>query len=268
MRFDGLTNFMAWFVSWLARFTGDYGLAIVLMTVIVRLVLFPLSFKQTVTMQRMSEKMQIIQPRMQEIRERYAHDPQKMNSELMELYRKHDYNPMSMFGGCLLLFLQMPIFVSLYQALQGSFDLRQQPFKFTWIQDLSAPDQLFRFGGDVPFLGPYFNLLPLLSLVQMLLQMMLMTPPAATPEMAEQQKIQKRMMMIMMVMIGFMFYRVPAGLCVYIITSTSWALLERQFLPKPKHPPVVTAASAPSTNGASIQREASWKTPIDKKKKR
>lgn len=271
LRFDSMSNGMVWLVNKLAKFTGDYGLAVILLTLIVRIVIFPLSFKQAATMQRATEKMQIIQPKMQEIREKYSNDARKMNQELMELYRKHDYNPASMFGGCLLVLLQMPIFVALYQALQGSFDLRQQPMHYTWIHDLSAPDMLFAFGFKFPWLGPYFNLLPLISLALMMLQMIFApTPPATTPEMAEQQKLSKRMMMVMMVFIGFMFYNVPAGLCIYIITSTAWGFLERKFIKK-THPPASATPAAASTNVAtngSVRGEASWKTPLDKKKKR
>jgi YidC/Oxa1 family membrane protein insertase len=270
MRFDSMSNGMVWLVNKLAKFTGDYGLAIILLTLIVRIVIFPLSFKQAATMQRATEKMQIIQPKMQEIREKYSNDARKMNQELMELYRKYEYNPASMFGGCLLVFLQMPIFVALYQALQGSFDLRQQPMHFTWIRDLSAPDMLFAFGFKAPWVGPYFNLLPLISLALMMAQMIFApTPPATTPEMAEQQKLSKRMMMVMMVFIGFMFYNVPAGLCMYIITSTCWGFLERRFIKK-SHPPAGTtpvAATSTGSNG-SVRKEISWKTPLDKKKKR
>ena len=273
LRFDTLSSWMVSLVNWLAKHTGDYGLAIILLTMIVRIVIFPLSFKQAATMQRATEKMQIIQPKMQEIREKYGNDSRKMQQELMELYRKHDYNPVSMFGGCLLIFLQMPIFVALYQALQGSFDLRQQPFHFTWIKDLSAPDMLFPFGFHMPSFGPWFNLLPFISLGLMMWQILMTpTPPAATPELAEQQRMSKKMTMFMMIFVGFMFYNVPAGLCVYIITSTAWGFLERKLIKK-KYPPTGTAAASaglPTTtspNGA-VKSEASWKSPIEKKKKR
>jgi len=273
MRFDSLSNGMVWLVNKIARVAGDYGVAIILLTILVRIVIFPLSFKQAATMQRATEKMQIIQPKMQEIREKYANDARKMNQELMELYRKHDYNPASMFGGCLLVFLQMPIFVALYQALQGSFDLRQQPFHFTWIHDLAAPDQLFQFAFHFPGLGEHFNLLPFISLGMMMAQILLApTPPAATPEMAEQQKMSKRMTVVMMFFVGYMFYNVPAGLCLYIITSTAWGFLERKLIKK-KHPPnmggagAASAAPGASPNG-SARNEISWKTPLDKKKKR
>lgn len=272
LRFDSLSNGMVWLVNKLAKFTGDYGLAVILLTVVVRICIFPLSFKQAATMQRATEKMQIIQPKMQEIREKYANDSRKMQQELMELYRKHDYNPVSMFGGCLLIFLQMPIFIALYQALQGSFDLRQQPFHFTWIHDLAAPDMLFPFGFHFPGLGPYFNLLPFISLGLMMWQILSTpTPPAATPEMAEQQRMSKKMTMFMMVFVGFMFYSVPAGLCIYIITSTCWGFLERKLIKK-KYPPMTGTANALAAPGASpngsVKTDTSWKTPLDKKKKR
>ena len=118
----------------------------------------------------------------------------------------------------MLIFLQMPIFVGLYQALQGSFDLRQSEFMYglTWIHDLAAPDQLIGFGVNLWVLGPYFNLLPILSIALMVWQMKVHTPPTTNPEQLATQK----MMIYMMVIMGFMFYWVPAGLCIYILTSS------------------------------------------------
>ena len=249
-----IARFMVWIVNSLYGLVGDYGIAIILLTVLVRGSMFPLSLKQQQSMQ----KMQALQPQMQEIKEKFAGDKEKLNRAMMDLYAKNKVNP---FGGCLVLLLQFPIFIGLWQSLYNAFSLRQSVFLygFTWIDDLAAPDQLFAFGMQVPFLGPYFNVLPILAVVQMVLQMHYMSPPATTPEAAMQQ----RMMKYMMVFFGFLFYSVPAGLCVYIITSGLWSMAERKLLPKPQ----LSAASPASAPAAAGTGEASWKTPVKQKRK-
>jgi YidC/Oxa1 family membrane protein insertase len=221
--------------------------------------MFPLTFKQTQSMQRM----QALQPKMQEIREKYGNDKEKQQHALMELYRKEKVNP---FAGCLPMLFQFPIFIGLWQALSNSFSLRQSSFlwDFTWIKDLAAPDQLFKFPMEMPFLGPFFNLLPIIAVAQMILQMRYLSPPATTPE----QEMQKKVMSFMMVFMGFMFYKVPAGLCVYIITSGAWSLAERKLLPKPSTPPGTAAvATTPAKDPGSSGNGASWISPVKPKKK-
>ncbi|MGL5094536.1 MAG: membrane protein insertase YidC, partial [Planctomycetia bacterium] len=240
---------------------GDYGLAIILLTISVRLMMFPLSYKQTASMLKMQE----LAPQMKEIQTRYADDKEKMNRAVMDMYAANNVNP---FMGCLPIMLQIPIFIGLWQTLYNSFTLRQSTFLwgYTWIDNLAAPDQLFPFGFDFPFLGPYFNLLPILTVIQMMMMFKMMSPPATTPEMEAQQ----RMMFMMMPMFGLMGYWLPAGLCLYIITSSLWSVLERQVMPKPAKkttdgaPVVVVPASAESRNGA-----ADWiKAPPKGKKSR
>jgi YidC/Oxa1 family membrane protein insertase len=203
---------------------GNYGIAIILLTVCVRLCLFPLSRKQAI----MAKKMQEIQPLVNELKEKYKDDKEKFTREWMDLQRRHNVN---MFGGCLPALIQLPIFIGLWQALNNSVSLRQAPFIF-WIQNLAAPDMLFRIPIRIPLvtdlLGPYLNVLPLFSMCQMMFQMKLFTPPATT----EEQRMQQQMMKYMMFGMGFMFYKVPAGLCLYFITSSGWAIAERLLLPK------------------------------------
>ncbi len=198
---------------------GSYGIAIILLTITVRLILFPLSRKQVAS----AKKMQDLQPQLMALREKYKDDREKIGRETMELYRKHGVNPL---GGCLPALIQLPIFIGLWQALNNSVALRHAPF--LWIQNLAAPDQLLRFPFDVPFLGPYFNVLPILVIVLMMVQTKLFAPPATTAE----QEMQQKMMKYMMVFMGFLFYRVPSGLGVYFITSSTWAICERLMLPK------------------------------------
>jgi len=201
---------------------GNYGVAIILLTVIVKLMLFPLGRKQAL----MAQRMQSIQPYMKEVQEKYKDDKEKLTRETFALYKKHKVNPV---GGCLPALVQLPIFVGLWQALNTFVGLRQAPF--LWINDLAAPDMLFRFPVDVIFLGHWFNLLPILVVSLMLVQTKLFSPPPTTPEAEMQQKTMKYMMVVMAVM----FYKVPSGLGLYFITSSLWSIGERLLLPKIVH---------------------------------
>jgi YidC/Oxa1 family membrane protein insertase len=171
-----------------------------------------------------------------------------MGMAQMELYRKHGVNPL---GTCWLLLLQMPIFLGLYYALQESIHFRLAPF-WPWISNLGAPDMLFWWSEQIPwisrpadygsflYLGPFFNLLPVVAVALMIAQQHLMTPPA----MDEQQAMQMKMMKYMMIIFGLMFYKVAAGLCIYFIASSLWGFAERKLLPKRKPEPGTAPAAA------------------------
>jgi YidC/Oxa1 family membrane protein insertase len=198
---------------------GNYGISIILLTLFVRLCMFPLGRKQAYTAKRMQD----LQPLLKEIQEKYKDDKEQQTRETFALYKRHKVNPMS---GCLPALVQLPIFVGLWQALNTSVHLRQA--SFLYIQNLAAPDMLFRFPVEVPLLGRYFNLLPFLVVTLMLVQTKLFSPPATTPEAEMQQKMMKYMMIFM----AFMFYKVPSGLGLYFITSSLWQISERLLLPK------------------------------------
>ncbi len=209
--------------------TGNYGVAIILLTMLVRLAMFPLTRKQAL----MAKKMQDLQPYVKEIQEKYKDDKERQAKEVWAFNSRQGVNPLK---GCLPALIQLPIFVGLWQALNNSVQLRHA--SFLYIQDLSAPDMLFRFPTTVPFLGDYFNLLPFLVVTLMLVQTKLFAPPATTPEAEAQQKMMKYMMVFM----AFMFYKVPSGLGLYFITSSLWQISERLLLPKISHTPITTAA--------------------------
>ena len=215
--FGSISKFM---VSLLRTFHGwgiHYGIAIIMLTILVRGMMFPISRKQAAS----SKKMKDLQPQLTAIREKHKDDKQKLAQAQMDLYREADFNP---FAGCLPVFLQLPIFISLYQALNNWVDLRMA--SFLWIENLAAPDALFEMGFSLPFLGSDFNLLPLITVVLFYAQQKMFMPPPTTDEMAMQQK----MMNFMMIFMGFLFYRVPAGLCVYFIASSAWGMSERKLL--------------------------------------
>lgn len=231
----------------------SYGIAIILLTVVVRMCMFPVSIKQA----RSTAKMQELQPEIAALKVKYANDKEKFARAQMELFGQHNYNP---FGGCLLVFLQMPIFIGLYSALNHSVDLRLAPF--LWIENLAGPDALFPFPFRIPFLGTEFNLLPIITIGLFILQQKLYMPKPDPND--EQAVMQQKMMSYMMIFMGFMFYKVAAGLCVYFIASSCWGMAERKLLPKSKSKPrAVTSpdaqpvasgtrsGTAPATSGSS-----------------
>ena len=230
---DRIYGLTAWVARGFGGSKGNYGVAIILLTLLVRMLMFPLGRKQAMA----AKKMQELQPLLKEIQEKYKNDREKQGRETMALYKKHGVNPL---GGCLPALIQLPIFVGLWQALNTSVNLRQAPFLY--IRDLAAPDMLFKFpyGFEVPWLGwRYFNLLPFLVVTLMLVQTKLFSPPATTPEAETQQKMMKYMMIFM----AFMFYKVPSGLGIYFITSSLWQIGERLLLPKVTHATIPPGAS-------------------------
>ena len=192
---------------------GNYGIAILLLTVIIRVLFWPLTHKGTESMKRM----QALQPQMQEIKEKYKDNPQRMQQETMALYKEHKVNPM---GGCLPMFIQIPVFIALFTVLRSAIELRFSGF--LWISDLSEPENLF--AGMVPIVGS-LNILPLLMSATMMWQQRL-TPTAGD---AQQQKMMSVMMPVMML---FFFYKMPSGLVLY--WTTSQMLMIAQMLTKKK----------------------------------
>jgi YidC/Oxa1 family membrane protein insertase len=238
-----ITNLMHGLLYLLHFLVGSYGLTIILLTVLVRGLMFPISRKQAY----FSVKMQEIAPELKKIKEKYGNDRKAQMEATQELYRKYQINPL---GSCLPLLMQMPIFLGLYYALQESIHFRLAGF--LWIKNLAAPDMLLWWGekiyyisnpdniGGMFYLGPFLNLLPLIAVTLMIVQQKLMTPPPQD----EQQEMQQKMMKYMSVFFGILFYKVASGLCIYFISSSLWGLAERRFLPK-KKPALQTAGQAP-----------------------
>ncbi len=227
-RIYGLTKSVAQLVG---LKNGNYGISIILLTMTVRLIMFPIGRKQAM----ISKKMQDLQPYLAEIKEKYKDDKERQTKETFALYKEHGFNPAA---GCLPALIQLPIFVGLWQALNNSVALRHSGFLY--IKNLAAPDMLFTLPADVPVVGRYFNLLPFLVVSLMLVQTKLFAPPAITDE----ARMQQKMMKYMMVFMAFMFYKVPSGLGIYFITSSLWQVCERLLLPKitKKKPAAIDAA--------------------------
>jgi len=191
------------------RVTASYGLDIILLTVLIKGLMAPLTHKSYASM----KQMQKLQPQMERLKERYSDDKEKLNKEIMELYKRNGVNPL---GGCLPMVLQFPVFIGLYNALSTPIELRHAPFM--WIKDLSQPDWKslpFTIAGWPPSFWPTApSGIPVLTVfmgASMFLQQW-MTPSAGDPN-------QRKMMMLMPLMFTFMFVSFPAGLTVYWLVN-------------------------------------------------
>jgi YidC/Oxa1 family membrane protein insertase len=203
-------------------------------------------------------RMQALKPEMDRITEKYKNDMPKRSQEIQALYRKHNINPL---GGCLPVLLQLPIFIGLYKGLMIDVELRGSPLlshAIRWCSNLAAPDMLIDWSGLMPdfvnrgigmfALGPYFNILPVITVILFLVTQKMAMPPATTKE----AELQQKLMMYMTIFFGFFFYKVASGLCLYFIASSLWGIAERKMLKK-----TTTAASANIASGAASGTERS-----------
>ena len=198
---------------------GNYGLAILLVTILIKLAFFPLASRSYETMAKMKK----LQPRMAQIREIHKDDRQAQQQELMKIYREEKLNPLA---GCLPILVQIPVFFSIYKVLFVTIDMRHQPF-FGWVQDLSAPDptSLFNLFGLLPYDVPSFLLIgiwPLIMGVTMFVQMQ-MNPPPPDP-------IQARMFQILPIFFTFILSGFPAGLVIYWAWNNFLSLLQQGYI--------------------------------------
>jgi len=209
---------------------GNYGVVIMILVFLVRLVMHPITKKSQVSMMRMQK----LGPKMEELKKKYAKDKAELNKRVMELYREQGVSPFSSF---LPMMVQMPIWIALWSAINVSIDLRGAGFLPFWITDLSSPDALFRFREfTIPLLGWHidsFNLLPLLMGVVMYLQQKLMPHSKAAEETNPQVAQQQKMMMIMMpLLFPIMLYKGPSGVNLYIMSSISAGVIEQMVIRK------------------------------------
>ncbi|MEQ8965983.1 MAG: membrane protein insertase YidC [Azospirillaceae bacterium] len=209
-------------LAWINGIVGNFGVAILIFTVAIKLVFFPLANKSYKAM----SKMKALQPQMQEIRERYTDDRQRMNQEIMDLYKREKVNPAS---GCLPILIQIPVFFALYKVLFVTIEMRHTPF-FGWIQDLSAPDptSIFNLFGLLPFQPPdplMIGVWPLIMGVTMFLQQKLNPAPA--------DPIQQKIFMALPIVFTFLLARFPAGLVIYwawnntLSIAQQWLIMRR-----------------------------------------
>ena len=204
----------------LHRFIPNWGICIIIISLIIYGAMYPLTFKGMMSM----KKMQAVQPRLAQLRDKYKDNPQKLNKEMLDLYREHKINPL---GGCFPLILQMPVFIGLYQVLWRTVEFKGAGF--LWIKDLSSPDRLVTFPFSLPVIGNELNILPLIMIVVMAMQQritaknMVITDPAQVTQ-------QKIMQTFFPFFIGFIFYKFASGLSLYftifysLSTLTQWQM--------------------------------------------
>ncbi|MEE9125104.1 MAG: membrane protein insertase YidC [candidate division NC10 bacterium] len=204
--FDFLARPALYFLRFLNDFVNNYGVAIIIITVLQKAIFYPLTQKSHKSMQAM----QTLQPRIQAIKDKHKNNPKKVNEETMELYKRHGVNPL---GGCLPMIIQIPIFIALYNAFASSVELWHAPFTL-WITDLSSPDTLFALPFAIPYLGEGFPMrgLPLVMGISMFIQQK-MSPTGGDPRQA------KMMLYLMPVMFTFIFWGMPSGLVLYWLVN-------------------------------------------------
>lgn len=200
--FSILARPLFWILKFFYKFLGNYGWAIVLLTIIVRIPFIPLINKS----QKSMKKMQELQPKLTELKERHKNDPQKMQKETLEMYKKYKVNPM---GGCLPMLLQIPVFFALYKVLMIAIELRGAPFML-WVTDLSAKD-------------PYY-ILPIVMGITMVIQQK-MTPTSLDPK-------QNKLMMLMPVIFTFMFLNFASGLVLYWLVNNILSIVQQYITNK------------------------------------
>lgn len=239
--FTWLVELMIWLLNGLYAIVGDYGVAIIILVIIVRAALHPITKKGQVNMVRMQQRMGEFAPQLEEFKKKYGNDKQRLQQETMKLYREHGINPAGQMLTCLPMMLQMPIWVALYISLSNNILMRHEGFLFTWIDDLTAPDALFTFGSPIviPILRwtlPAFNLLPILVSVFMYTQQKMQPKPKPNPNATDQQRQQQEMMQKMMPMMSIMmlliFYKMPSGLNLYIMSSSLFGTIEQWWIRK------------------------------------
>jgi YidC/Oxa1 family membrane protein insertase len=196
------------------RITHNYGIDIILLTILIKLIFHPLSVKSY----RSMKKMQELQPLIKKLKEKYPNDKQKMNAEMMEIYKTKGINPM---GGCLPMIIQIPVFFALYKGLSSAIELRHAPFMF-WINDLSAPEDLFSFtvmGYNLPI-----RILPLIMGITQVIQQK-MTPTSVDP-------MQEKMMLFMPIFFTFLFWGFPSGLVLYWLINNVVSIGQQYYINK------------------------------------
>ena len=216
--FDIIAKPCLWLMNWLYGFIPNYGVAIIFLTLITKVLLWPLGTKSYRSMNDMKR----LQPLMAEIREKYKNDRPRMNQEIMQLYRTYKVNPV---GGCLPMLFQIPVFFALYRMLYSAIELRHAPF-FGWITDLSAPDRLFDFGFTVPLMEPPYGI-PVLTIVMgatMFIQQK-MSPAPGDPA-------QAKMMMLMPIVFTFIFINFSSGLVLYWLVNNVLSIAQQYYISK------------------------------------
>lgn len=216
--FDFLAKPFLWFMKQIYSVIPNYGVAIIILTLVIKIILFPLGTKSYKSMNQMKK----LQPLIKEIQDKYKDDKMRISQETMALYKTYKINPAK---GCLPMVVQIPVFFALYRMLYNAIELHHAPF-IGWIKDLSAPDRLFDFGITLPFMEPPIGI-PVLTLLMgasMFLQQK-MAPPMGDPA-------QRRIMMLMPIMFTVIFINFSSGLVLYWFTNNIFSILQQYYVQK------------------------------------
>ena len=212
-KIQALVDFVVHILNAIYGVVGNYGIAIIIVTVLMRIIIFPLTLKQEKSMKKMRE----LQPELEKIKEKYKDNPQEYQQKTAELYRESGVNPL---GGCLPLLIEMPVFVALYWAFSGN--AIPADAKFLWFT-LKQPDRLFMIGNFA------FNLLPILNVGVTYIQQKIMTSATSGQESSQQMQTMLYMMPLMML---FIFYKMPSGVTLYYLVSGALSLVQQYFILK------------------------------------
>ena len=212
-KIQALVDFVVHILNAIYGVVGNYGIAIIIVTVLMRIIILPLTLKQEKSMKKMRE----LQPELEKIKEKYKDNPQEYQQKTAELYRESGVNPL---GGCLPLLIQMPVFVALYWAFSGN--AIPADAKFLWFT-LKQPDRLFMIGNFA------FNLLPILNVGVTYIQQKIMTSATSGQESSQQMQTMLYMMPLMML---FIFYKMPSGVTLYYLVSGALSLVQQYFILK------------------------------------
>ncbi|MBX3380814.1 MAG: YidC/Oxa1 family insertase periplasmic-domain containing protein [Phycisphaeraceae bacterium] len=243
--FNFLTSFLLWLLTFLHGIVGDWALSIILLVVVVRTILHPVTKWSQVRMQRFGKQMQEMGPKQTKLKEKYGNDPKVLQAETAKLWREEGINPLGMLG-CLPMFLQTPIWLALYATLFFAAQLRHQPAFYgifqklghpTFLADLSVSDNFWVFsqtGIHIPLLGAILgpvtsiNILPLILSVVFYLHQKYLTPPTTTQLTPEQQTQQNMIKWISLIMFPVMMYNAPAGLTIYFVANSALGIFEHK----------------------------------------
>jgi YidC/Oxa1 family membrane protein insertase len=221
---EPFSKFLSFLIQIFYRITHSWALSIVLLTVAMRVMMYPLNNWSI----RSMAKLQELQPKIQALQNKYKNDPKRSQLELANLYRESGANPL---GGCLPMLLQLPFFSGMYYLLKSSFPLRGAVFFPGWIDDLAAPDVLFTWGQPLWMIGNEFHLLPILLAVTMYLQQrMSMKPPKDPNNLTDAEQQQKMMGLIMPIVLTVMFYNMPSGFNIYFMFSTLLGIAQQVWV--------------------------------------
>lgn len=220
-----LETILKWFLEFINRFVRNWGVSIIVMTLIIKVILFPLTKNQSMS----SLKMQKIQPKVQALQAKYKDNPQKQQEEMAKIYKEAGYNPMS---GCLPMLVQFLLLWSMFNIFNNYFEFRGASFIPGWISDLSAGDSLYTLKKSIPFFGNQIRILPFIYLGIQLLSGKITGGMAGTgtPATAQTQTQMKMMMYGMPILFFFMFYNASSGLLLYWTSSTIFQIIQQLII--------------------------------------